>query len=69
LKYRIFCPKKSFFKNATSFREFPWATQIKKQIKMTLSRSGAISILVKWLKRRKNRNISGNIEFHGLKLG
>jgi hypothetical protein len=32
-------------------------------------RSGVISILVKWLKKRKNRNISGNIEFHGLKLG
>jgi hypothetical protein len=37
--------------------------------KKILSRSGVISILVKWLKKRKNRNISGNIEFHGLKLG
>jgi hypothetical protein len=31
--------------------------------------SGVISILVKCSKKRKNQNISGNIEFHGLKLG
>jgi hypothetical protein len=37
--------------------------------KKNLSRSGVISILVKRLKKRKNRNISGNIDFHGLKLG
>jgi hypothetical protein len=37
--------------------------------KKILSRSGVISILVKWLKKRKNRNISRNIEFYGLKLG
>ena len=37
--------------------------------KKILSRSGVISILVKCLKRRKNRNISWNIEFHGLLLG
>jgi hypothetical protein len=37
--------------------------------KKILSRSGVISFLVKWLKKRKNRNISGNTEFHGLKLG
>jgi hypothetical protein len=37
--------------------------------KKTSSRSGVISILVKCLKSRKNRNISGNIVFHGLKLG
>jgi hypothetical protein len=36
--------------------------------KKILSRSGVLSILVKWLKKRKNRTISGNIEFHGLKL-
>ena len=34
--------------------------------KKILSRSGVISILVKSLKRRKNQNISRNIEFHGL---
>jgi hypothetical protein len=37
--------------------------------KKMLSRFGVISILVKCLKSRKNRNISGNIEVHGLKLG
>ena len=37
--------------------------------KKILSRSGVISILVKCSKKRKNRNISGNIKFHGLKLG
>ena len=55
----------------TSFREF-WATQIKKPKKKIFgkkSRSGVVSILVKCLKRRKNQNISRNIEFHGLILG
>jgi hypothetical protein len=37
--------------------------------KKFLSRSGVISILVKCLKKRKNLNISGNIEFHGIILG
>ncbi len=36
--------------------------------KKILSRSGVISILVKSLKSRKNRNISRNFEFHGLIL-
>ena len=34
--------------------------------KKILSRSGVISILIRCLKSQKNRNISRNIEFHGL---
>jgi hypothetical protein len=37
--------------------------------KKILRRTGVISILVKCFKKRKNQNISRNIEFHGLKLG
>ena len=68
LKYRIFCPKIVFFQKSESykFQRILWATQIKKPKKKILSRSGVISILVKCLKSRKNRNISRNIEFHGL---
>jgi hypothetical protein len=55
-----------------SFREFlenfmGYSNQ--KTEKKYLKRSGVISILIKCLKSQKNRNISGNIEFHGLKLG